>query len=162
MLPWQKRPFEIANLVNPAYCSLIIYTSLSDFYKEKHQGMSYALSFLILPMVLHKPTLESFPQTTKTSLYEWVKCQSIDFGMMFRERTRQLIPYTKESLMFGMQHRILKIDKDGNLIKLTGNIEMEKLPCSVNNILGQSAFLGRWFAQSEHEAIIFRIFGIRL
>ena len=162
MLPWEKRPFEIANLLNPAFCSILMYVAVNDFEQEKQQGMPFALSFLVLPFVLHKPTRETLPQTIRTTLQEWVRAQPEEFSMLFAMRTRQLVPYSKEALMFGMQCHIVESDISGN-IGCNKKIDIEKFketPAAI--LIEKSKLLGKWFAKTEEETVIFKTLGIRL
>ena len=47
MLPWERRPIEIANLFNPAFCSLLIQYSVRGFERESGRGMPYTLALLV-------------------------------------------------------------------------------------------------------------------
>lgn len=162
MLSWEKRPFETANLLNPALCSVLLYGAVRDFEQERLQGMPFALSFLILPFVLHKPTRETLPQTARTPLQDWLMEQSQEFSLAFASRTCQLIPYTKESLTFGMQRQILAINQSGGVICGKGKIDFRKILGTPTALLiDNSRLLGRWFAKVEHETLVFKMLGIR-
>jgi len=162
MLPWEKRPFEIANLLNPAFCSLLLWAAVTDFKQEKQQGMPFALMFLILPVILHKPTREALPQTTRTPLQEWVKEQPEGFSLLFAARTRQLVPYSKEALTFGIQRHNLEIDESGNLVCGNGQLNIKNVIATpIARFIESSKQLGRWFAKAEHETVIFKTLGIR-
>jgi hypothetical protein len=160
-LPWEKRPFEIANLLNPAFCSLLLGDSIAAFQKENEEGMPYPLSFLVLPLVLHEATRETFPKTTQTKLRVWLKNYP-EVRFMFVERTRQLVPYTKESILFGMQKRTISVNEKGNLISKK---RLENLPWPNQSepaiCREKSKFLGRWFALTGNASTIFIIFGVR-
>lgn len=162
MLPWEKRPFEIANLLNPAFCSVLMYSTVNDFEKECKRGMPFVLTLLILPLVLHRPTRETLPQTARTQFQQWVKEQSEEFSLLFAVRTRQLLPYSKEAITFGMQRHILEVDDSENVVcgKNTMNItRVTELSTAI--LIENSRLIGRWFAKAEHEAIIFKTLGIR-
>ncbi len=162
MLPWEKRPFEIANLLNPAFCSVLVYATVKDFENERKQGMPFALTLLILPLVLHKPTRETLPQTTRTQFQQWVKEQPEEFSLLFAARTRQLLPYSKEALTFGMQRYILEIDESGNVVCGKGHVNIARVvELPIAALIENSKLLGRWFAKEEHETVIFKTLGIR-
>lgn len=163
MLNWEERPFEIANLVNPAFCSLLLHISVGDFFKEKRNGMPYALLFLILPLTLHEPTREALPADTRTLLTEWFKEQPEEFGRIFADQVRQFVPYTREALIFGMQRSLFDIDENGNITHNTGHLNSAyQMKSPVVTIMNSARFVGRWFAKLEHESLIFKIFGICL
>lgn len=162
ILEWQQRPTEIANLLNPAFCSLILRESISSFTKEKSGGMPYPLAFLILPIVLHKSTRLEIPKKTVTKMHVWIQEKS-QVRIQFAERASRLAPYTRESLLFGVRNSIIDIDKYGNLVgvgKKPGDKiwppESEPLDCKK-----KAEFLGRWLAKSGETATIFAMWGIK-
>ncbi len=158
---WEQRPFEIANLLNPAFCSIVLRDSISSFHGEMKRNMPYPLVFLVLPLVLHKPTRDTFPKRTDTKFYEWIEDNpNILVTFAFAERTRQFVPYTKETLIFGMKQKIFNIDAQGNLKSLRA-IETPWSPESKPALIRKKAkFLGRWFAKSGDTAKIFRWLGV--
>lgn len=163
MLNWENRPFEIAYLINPAFCALVLSASIGEFSKEKHRGMPYALAFLILPLILHEPTRNSLPNDTRETLIDWFKEQREEFGVIFVHQVRQFVPYTRESLLFGMQRSVLQVDEDGSLINGTKSVrKIDMLSPSLKDLFDSSRFVGRWFSKSEHERFIFKTFGICL
>ncbi len=163
MLSWEKRPFEIANLVNPAFCSLLLHVSVSDFFKEKRSGMPYALLFLVLPLTLHEPTQEALPNDTRIFLTEWFKEQPEEFGRVFADQVRQFVPYTREALMFGMQRSLFNIDESGNITHSARNVNSAyQMRAPIMTLMNSARFVGRWFAKLEHESLIFKTFGISL
>lgn len=161
MLNWEKRPFEIANLINPAFCALILHASIGGFSKEKKIGMPYALVFLILPMILHEPTRNTLPLDTRENFFDWFKEQQEEFGRVLAYQICQFVPYTREALIFGMQRSIISVDDDGNIIQEKKNIHQTQIISDpIISLMNSSRFLGRWFAKSEHESLIFKTLGI--
>lgn len=162
MLPWENRPIEVANLLNPAFCSILLRDSVETFQIENGQGMSYPLSFFILPLVLHKPTREALPRTTRTKLHTWLQ-EKPEVRIGFVERARQLVPYSKEAIIFGLQTGIIKVNENGNLTpsskrlkKLSWVDEVEPSICRK-----KAQFLGRWLARAGNVPTILTIWGIR-
>ena len=162
MRAWSERPIEVTNLLNPAFCSLLLRDSIVSFHKEKEQGMPYPLSFLVLPLVLHKPTRDMLPDTIRTRLYVWLGDHP-EVYVRFAQRTRQLVPYTKESLTFGVQKGIIDVTEDGNLIPVQGRLKTLSWPTDAEPAIcrRKAQFLGRWFAQAGEVATIFAMWGIR-
>ena len=54
MKPWDRRPIEVRNLFNPAFCGLILFRSMSGYEEENIDGMPFSLSLLVLPLCLYK------------------------------------------------------------------------------------------------------------
>jgi hypothetical protein len=58
--PWNQRPIEIRNLFNPAFCGLVMHRAMCGYEEEESspQGVPFSLTFLVLPLCLHKETRE--------------------------------------------------------------------------------------------------------
>src|SRR5260370_27416109 len=114
MRPWTNRVIEEANLFNPAFCATLLAKAIDEFEKKAHRSFPLSLTFLLLPVVLHRGTREALPHSTITSLLSWVQNnreQLIDFAI----RVQRLRGITREGLMFGIQHETLAFSVDGGL-----------------------------------------------
>lgn len=57
MIPWSKRTPEIANLLNPSFCAILLYSATFEYQKKaKNNSMPFPLLYLVLPIILHKST----------------------------------------------------------------------------------------------------------
>lgn len=162
MQPWEYRPTEFAHLFNPAFCSVILQGAIRSFETEQKQGMPYALIFLVLPLVLHKSTRQVLPKTTRTKLHVWLHDQpQVRIG--FSERTRSLVPYTKEALAFGIYTGIISLDDHGKLTWVRNRVGT--LPWAGNTepaeCHSKAKLTGRWLAQSGEAATIYTMWGVR-
>ena len=70
---WSERPIEIAHLLNPAFCSTLLFESITGYKQENGSGMPFATAFLVLPVVLHKPTRDHLPKSIATKLHAWIQ-----------------------------------------------------------------------------------------
>ena len=162
MLSWEDRPPEVANLLNPAFCSLLLFEAVRGYSQHLGQGMAYPLVFLVLPTVLHKPTREALPGGIRTRLHMWIQkspASQIGFG----RRVQSMKKYTQESLIFGLQHGLLDVDEVGLLVATTRRIP--KLPAPSNSepniIRKRAAFLGKWLADAGDVGTVLAMWGIR-
>lgn len=165
MLPWDKRTSEIAYLLNPAFCALSLFDAINEFQEVKSDGMPYAFSFLILPLTLHAPTREALPKTIATSMDTWLETQqNSDVVIGFPERARQLVPFTKEAIIFGMHRNVLAINSSGKFLSLKQNLSTQLLHATIVGFeyRERSKFLGRWLANAGTPATVFKIWGIQL
>jgi ABC-three component (ABC-3C) system Middle Component 3 len=162
---WQTRPIEIANLLNPAFYSLILRESSEGFIKRDEAGIPYSLIFLIPSFVLHEKTRNLLPSRRSTTPFgQWLmRNEAVKIG--FADRTKQLIPYTKEALLFGIQHGVLVIDnRSGNLLPTGKQIEQPSSWSSDSipkESLNKARLVGQWFAEIGDSATIYRVLGIR-
>ncbi|MFN4275360.1 MAG: three component ABC system middle component [Ferrovibrio sp.] len=162
---WSDRVTEEINLFNPAFCSTLLIEAVEKYNKRAPQTFPFALSFLVLPIVLHRGTRSSLPRSTVTSLLSWVqdnKEQLVDFS----SRVQRLDQITRETITFAIQHEALKFDNGASLITGDGRmgITPKRTPLfteEAKECTERAGFLGRWFASAGTTATIFSAWGIR-
>jgi hypothetical protein len=162
MLSWKKRPFEIANLLNPAFCSVLLYESISEYSKKKGQGMPFALSYLILPIILHKQTRHALPKNAIALLHPWFQNNG-EVRIGFAQRVSQLVPYTKEAIIFGMQAEILTINDGGEFIpgqRRLASTNWESIS-EAAECRAKAKILGSWYSKTQDISSIFIMWGVR-
>jgi hypothetical protein len=161
-LAWRDRPTEEAALLNPAFCGELIARSTKEYERLRASPFPLPLSFVVLPLVLHPPTLEALPGRANTTFATW----SADNEALLAElpdRTLRLRPISREALLFLTQHRALTVGADG---LRTGEKQMKlsaKTPVTtpdVDDIRRAAALLGRWFANQGAPAQILQAMGV--
>jgi hypothetical protein len=90
-LDWNERPSEEARNLNPAFCGELIFRAVSDYRKLKPQPFSFALSFLILPIALHKATRDRLPGKASTAFVGWL-ADNGPFLAQLPDRVLRLVP----------------------------------------------------------------------
>ena len=164
MQPWPMRPVEEANLFNPAFCVTLLARATDDYLKKVGRSFPFALSFLVLPIVLHSGTRLSLPVSTVTSLLSWVQ-ENRDQLVGFPTRVSRLRGITREALMFGVQHQTLVLTSDGGVAlggkrrsateRRTGLFTEEAREC-----VDRAGFVGRWFSSAGTTATIYAAWGV--
>lgn len=162
MTDWEGRPFEVANLLNPAFCAVLLTSSVIEYEKAASRGMPYPLAFLVLPVVLHGFTRKEIPRSVATRMHSWLQ-EKPEMRVGFAERMRAMTPYTREAVIFCIQARVLRLNDQGEIIKgdvriKPGNWESGAEP----NVCRQKAgFVGRWLATAGDLSTIFIMWGIQ-
>lgn len=164
---WQKRPVEVRNLFNPAYCSKLIHDAIKGYSQQAKHGMPYPLLFLVLPVILHKSTREALPRSISSKLHVWLgNTPSARVG--FAQRTRDLVSITKEGLSFGIDRGHISLSIEDRFIstgkqfrKLQRPIAENLSELDVNEIERRALFVGRWFARAGSISSIYVMWGIR-
>ena len=59
--PWNERPLEHARLLNPAFLGTLLWNCAKAYSSTANVNQPFAVSFLAVPVVLHKSTRESRP-----------------------------------------------------------------------------------------------------
>lgn len=148
MKAWINRSPEIATLLNPAFCGLLIALAVYEYSTKTKSGSPYVFPFIMLPLILHKPTRDKLPRSIATQFITWIsKPANASVKLDFPERSRNLAPYVKESLIFSLQHGIIQIT-DAGLINTPKPIFPPKLSTTTSEFkecISKAKFCGRWF-----------------
>jgi len=162
-MQWESRPVEIANLLNPAFCALVLRDSVKSYHDHENTGMPFILAFLLLPLVLHRRTRDSVPQRPTTSFAQWIeKHNEVTVG--FDDRVRELSPYTREAIAFGLQHSVLVIAANGGIVVASESIMYPsdwRSDSPASRCITCAKNVGRWFAEIGDESTICRLLGVR-
>ena len=160
MLSWENRPVEIAYLLNPPFCGEVLRRCFFSYENESLKPFPFPLSFLVLPLILHKKTREKFSLKTRDSLDAWIhKNQEIRIG--FSERAKELIPITNEALIFLFQSGNLRIGKEGLLELKNYQPKSIKEENEVSECFKKSQKVGTWFSNAGNATSVFTILGVR-
>jgi len=164
MRTWLARPREEANLLNPAFCCMTLTSAMWGFRDVKEEGMPFVQTFMVLPMVLHKPTRESLPANIRTSMAAWL-LDNASARVLFYERLLSLKPYTKEAIHFGISANWINSIADGRFITTLKKGNVDRMIGSLNNeareCVLRARFLGKWFAAAGPTHTVMTLWGIR-
>ena len=168
MKSWSERPIELANLLNPAFCGFLIRAAVVSYSETQPDGMPFALSFLVLPVVLHMNTRDVLPSSVRKTLGAWLE-ENPEVRVDFDVRVRSLAPFTREAVMFLMQRSIIGFATDGTLRQGIGTLagtqtvvtQLVRGSEETAACVSKAQLVGRWFAQSGSTDTIYARFGIR-
>lgn len=161
---WHERPKEEAHLLNPAFCCVTISAFVRGYTSVKSEGVPFPLIFMALPIVLHKPTRELLPPSTRTSMAAWL-LENPSARVLFYERVLSLKPHTKEALLFGLFHNWI-VTRSGGLFQTTKteadiNKAIRKLTNEARECVMRARFLGKWFASAGAAQTVMSFWGVR-
>lgn len=158
---WNRRPIEVRNLFNPAFCGLILYRSMAGFQEADARGMPFSMSLLILPLTLQRHSREVIQRGNRNYLLR-VMADHPELQVGFAQRCTEMLPFTLEAL--GVLHsvRTLSVSDDGRMIatpegvrKTVGGTDESKSAQRV------ATFIGKEFASIGHSSTIYTTMGIR-
>lgn len=162
IIPWQERPFEIANLLNPAFCSIILWHVIVNNNKKTNNGFDYALTFLVIPLILAKQTRELLPPSTRSKMHVWLQSnQEVLIGL--DEKIYMLKNITREAVIFGLQSDILDVDSEGKLV--AKKVVLKKYAVrstEVAQCIEKATMLGKWLANSGDASTIVSMWRIKI
>lgn len=116
MQEWKKRPREIANNYNPAFCGEIFYYVIEEYQKFKEEGMPFILLPLILPIILHEETREKM-KTSKSS-FSIILHRNPELKIGFADRTKNLMEITLETYIFLLKYNVISMHEDKIFINI--------------------------------------------
>lgn len=161
---WEARPKEEAYLLNPAFGCTMLCAALWSYAKATNTGAPMPLPFMFLPIVLHKPTRDSLPPNTRTSMPAWLQ-ENAEARVLFYERLLSLKPHVREAIQFGMLFDWIVPGEgglvettltDADITRMTRTLADEARDCVM-----RSRFLGKWFAGAGETHTVMAFWGVR-
>ena len=164
MSQWTSRPAEERALLNPSFCSCLLWQASVGYKSAVQAPLPFDISFLVLPTVLHRETRESLPKLVRTSLAVWIDDNPLARSRI-TDRARTLVPFTKEAMMYGGLHGLFEL-KGG---AIAANPEWKKRIAAdlkdstdeVRSCAKRAEFVGKWFASSGSSGTVMAILGVR-
>ena len=167
MKPWTARAHEERHLLNPAFCTSLLWAAARGAAarpSSARASLSYLEAFLVLPLVLHQKTRKTIPNTLASSLPVWINAQPLIVASL-PNRARSLVPYTKEAIFFGGCHRLIEVTGDQifsvAVVERTMNSILRRSSEEVRACVKKAEFVGKWFAHTGAPETIFTFLGIR-
>jgi hypothetical protein len=161
MKRWDRRPFEIRNLFNPAFCGLMLFRALHGYEEADARGMPFSLSLLVLPLCLHKSSREVIASSPRRYLLKTTeKNQQVMVG--FADRVTQMLPYAFEGFGLLMERSCIAVAEDGRIqtvpdkVRKTVNGTDETVSCQK-----VARIVGKEFARIADRVTVYTTFGIR-
>lgn len=162
MIEWKRRAPETAHLLNPAFCSIILYQAVFEYEKKARTPFPYTLAYLVLPMVLHKNTRERI--LSRTNMVVWLQTNS-DVLIGFAQRAKSLVAYSNEALEFLQLHGIVAfVDEGLSLVKIISKTKQEHFAAMDQEIaecILKARHVGRWFAQMKTVESVYAAWGVK-
>ena len=158
---WEERNPIVANLFNPAFCGEIIRIVINNYNKHTNRKFPFAFSYIILPILLHKETRDKMPRTIRTYFFVWVE-ENDSLFFDFSKRTKSMVKYTKEALLFLLAYKKIEITELGEIISTKERARQIKKDDyeEYNEIIKKAEMLGKWLATTSDVKSIYSFFRI--
>jgi Family of unknown function (DUF6521) len=143
--------FEIVQ--NPALGAYAIWRFGLGFQSEESRPAVLPLAFLVLPLVLHRPTLELITSTRKASglaLFAAKLGEERENLLALHERAHILRRLTLQSIAMGISSHLLTLDYQAATLRantLEPNIRKPVLPERIKGFSGAADKVGYWFSK---------------
>jgi len=164
MISWHERSREERFLLNPSFCASLLWHAAKGYASSDDGYMSFEESFLVLPFVLHRETRDTLPRSTRTSLAVWIQEHPLAPARI-AGRAKALVPFTKESLLFGGTHSFVAIDAGRIVPQLEWQSRVTRVirhsSDEVRFCLRRAEFIGKWFAGVGSSETVLALLGVR-
>lgn len=161
MLPnWQDRPEITAHLINPAFCSEIMRECATAYRQEANANLPFALSVLVLPLILNSKIRDRLPRTKANTIHAWIN-ENEDLKIGLANSITSFIPFTRETIMFAINHNSLSIDENGNIDIKPRRKKFRSEDDEIKSCLKKSEIIGKVLSKSGNPLTIYSILGIK-
>jgi ABC-three component (ABC-3C) system Middle Component 3 len=154
MSQWTERPRLEATMLNPALLAVLLAAAAQDYEKAKER-MPWPLGFLVLPLVLHRPTRSALPRNTRTHLSTWIGRNPL-LRAGFPARAATMVPLTRGGIRFGLRAGVLDIDGQ----TLGGDVTSDRAAGELGQLMRTAALTGRWLATVDQPSTAFALLGV--
>lgn len=161
MKRWDRRPFEIRNLFNPAFCGLILFRALQGYEEEDNSGMPFSLSLLVLPLCLYKDSREVIAGSPRSYLLRTAE-KNPQVMVGFADRVTSMLPYAFEGFGLLMERGCISIAPDGRIQTIPNKVR-KSVTGTEETISCQrvARIVGKEFARIADRVTVYTTFGIR-
>lgn len=162
MIPWSKRTPEIANLLNPSFCAILLYSAIFEYQKKAKNNMPFSLLYLVMPIVLHKNTRNRV--NSRENMVVWLQ-RNPDVLIGFADRAKSLIGFTNEAIEFLLfQGNCEIIDGGLSIIKTVSKSKIVQYAANDQEIaecIQKTEHVGRWFYNMHAVENIYTALGVK-
>lgn len=162
MIPWNRRTPEIANLLNPSFCSLLLYQVIHEYQNKSKMGFPFPLIYLVLPIILPKNLRAEI--NSRTNMIIWIQ-RKPDVLIGFAKRASNLVSFTNEAIEFLLLQNTIKIEQGKIIIEeslsQTKINTYAKKDSEVQECLNKSRHVARWFVNMRSEENIYAAWGVK-
>lgn len=142
---------ELQLIQNPSLGGFLIWHYGLGFQEADSQMSNFLLAFLVLPIILHKPTLEfvaSTRQSSGLSLFAAKLGEHHENLLAVHTRAHALRPLTLQSIAFAANKRLITVDyANGRFRSNTPDRKPPSLPERVKRMPPAAHKLGGWFSK---------------
>jgi hypothetical protein len=155
-------PHEEDALFNPAFLALVLREAAKE-HETRTGGrpLPTILSYLVVPLALHRATREALPTNRRTQMGEWVR-QHPELLVDLGRHARTLRPYVSRAACLGLRHGVLVAREDGlSAGPINRRPRGMARDADVDDCVRKAGFLGRWFAGQPDVVTTLAIWGLR-
>ncbi|MDO8871786.1 MAG: DUF6521 family protein [Methanoregula sp.] len=167
MRSWDRRSIEEANLLNPAFLSVITHQCVRGYVDGTGSNAPYVLPFLVAPLILHKNTRDNLPSTIATKFPTWIsQLTGTQAKAGYAQRASSIVPFMKEAMIISISNKIIIPTENNYFLTYNPKINIPSIvkdpfTHEVIDCFKKSHFCGRWFARAGSIETIMALLGVK-
>jgi hypothetical protein len=145
---------ELELIQNPAIGAYLIWNFALGYQDDGAEAVPFLLAFLVLPMLLHRPTFDEVVGTRKTSglaLFAAKFDKEREALMELHGRALQVRALSLQSIGMAATSRLIKLDYEKATLRAYSlellDTKKPKLPERLKNFASAADKLGAWFSK---------------
>jgi hypothetical protein len=146
-------------VLNPALTAATVTWAAARYRSTAKAAMPWELSFIVVPLVLHRRTRDQLPKSSSTHLPAWIgRNQTTLAG--FADRATDFAPFVREGIRFGLRAQLFTF-VDG--ADLHGTVKQSMSPpkdTELRTILSAAATVGGILAKAGTSTNVYAQFGV--
>lgn len=158
MRPWMERNKEIAYLLNPAFCSIILISFIDEYNSKSNEKVDFSVLYLVLPIVLSN--LSETYNAHSLKFLNWISNNKLLF-VNFASSVKDYLSITNETIEFLLNLNIISVDSLGKITLDGSNFINNQKNNYIDNYKNKSKILGRMFGKVGNQVTIFSSLGVR-
>lgn len=168
MTAWQSRTIEQRNLLNPAFCAIVLSQLATGYAKEASDGgvddrLPLELAFVGSSFVLRGQTRTQLPSTVRTSLATWIQDHPLERSAVAKGVV-VLRSYVREAVIFGAQHGVLGVDgRSVVAVDAPAGLAayLRTSSAEVRECIRSANFVGRWLWKAGAPTTVMALLGVQ-
>lgn len=145
---------EIQAVQNPAFGAYLIWNLALGYQADRGFELPFPLSFLVLPMLLHRPTFEAVLSTQRSSgltLFAAKFDKNRETLVALHDRTLQLRGLSLQSLGIAARSRLIRIDYGQATVRAHSidmlDVKRPRIPERIKGYPKAADKVGYWFSR---------------
>ncbi|WP_427901723.1 three component ABC system middle component [Marinobacter bryozoorum] len=164
------RTIEQRNLLNPAFCAVVVWHIARGYCTESKttndpQALPLELVFVGASFVLRGQTRSQLPLTTRTSLATWIADHPMDRSAIAKG-VLILRQYIREAILLGAQYGLISFTGSGVVAanaskKAISNYLRTTSSDEVRECARRAEFVGRWLYKGGAPSTVLAMLGVK-
>jgi Family of unknown function (DUF6521) len=146
---------ELQTVQNPSLGGYLIWQFGLGYQAEDSQKSNFLLAFLVLPLVLHRPTMASVLSTRKSSglaLFVSKLGEEHENLLAVHSRALALRQLSLQSIAFAINRGLITVDYEGAHIRSNTLTKKAPIPERIRSMSTAAQKIGFWFSKmSVHQ-----------